>query len=124
MAELVNISVADRIAVLTIDNPKVNAISQQTMTALDAAVTRAINDAAVKVLILTGAGSFAFVAGADVTEIARITSGAHGAEMAAKGQAVLNRLEQSPKPVIAAINGPAVGVGATMTLPMSQETCS
>jgi len=116
MAELVKVAVEERVAVLTIDNPKVNALSRQTMEALDAALTAALANEAVKVLVITGAGTFAFIAGADVTEIAQIKNGAHGAEMASQGQAVINRIEQSPKPVIAAINGVCLGGGNELAM--------
>jgi len=116
MGQFINVTTEERIAVLTIDNPKVNALSHAVMEELDHALATAINDVENKVLIVTGGGSFAFVAGADVTEIAQITSGAQGAELAAKGQAVIHRLEQSPKPVIAAINGVCLGGGNELAM--------
>ena len=116
MAQCVKVATEDRVAVLTIDNPKVNALSQAVMRELDATLETVVNDSASKVIILTGGGSFAFIAGADVTEIAQITNGAQGAEMAAKGQAVIDKIEHSPKPVIAAINGICLGGGNELAM--------
>ena len=116
MSQYIKVTTEDRVTVLTIDNPKVNALSQAVMQELDAALDAAITDSASKVLIITGGGTFAFIAGADVTEIAQMTNGAHGAEMASKGQTVINRIEQSPKPVIAAINGVCLGGGNELAM--------
>ena len=116
MAQFVKVATEDRIAVITIDNPKVNALSQAVMQELDAELARVVQDPASKVIIITGGGSFAFIAGADVSEIAQIRSGSQGATMAAQGQAVIARIEQSPKPVIAAINGVCLGGGNELAM--------
>ena len=81
-------------------------------------------DASTRVIIITGEGDKAFVAGADIKEFTNFSK-EEGFTLAKKGQeSVFNIIENSIKPVIAAINGPAVGVGVTMTLPMDIRLAS
>src|SRR5882672_9067678 len=106
----------DRIARLTINRPeKLNALDRLTVEELDHAVAAAGRDPEVGVLILTGAGEKAFVAGADINELAS-QSPVEGAAYARAGQAVLSRLETLGKPSIAAINGYALGGGLELAL--------
>ena len=112
----VKVAVEDSIAVVTIDKPPVNALGMSVMDELGACFDAIKTDAAVKVVILTGGGSFAFVAGADVKEISQITSGAQGAELAAKGQTVLMKMQRLGKPIIAAINGVCLGGGNELAM--------
>jgi enoyl-CoA hydratase/carnithine racemase len=100
----VHVDVEDRIAVLTIDHPPVNAIDKATFNDLKAAFEQALADEAVKVIILTGAGT-SFVAGADIHELDAIANVEEAREFVEAGQAFFSRIERSPKPVIAAING-------------------
>jgi enoyl-CoA hydratase len=116
----------DGIARVTIHRPeKLNALDRMTMQELDDAVATARDDASVGVLIVTGAGDKAFVAGADINELARQTP-VEGAAFARFGQAVLDRLETLGKPSIAAINGFALGGGLELalacTLRLASET--
>jgi enoyl-CoA hydratase/carnithine racemase len=99
------------IAYVTVNRPKVlNALNHQTWADLRAAFEEAQGDAEVRGVILSGAGDKAFIAGADISELAHIT--AVDAERSSSfGQAVLNLIENLGKPVIAAINGFALGGG-------------
>jgi enoyl-CoA hydratase/carnithine racemase len=99
------------IACVTLNRPKVmNALSHATWEDLEAAFTDAGDDDAVRGVILTGAGDKAFIAGADISELAQVTA-VQAEQSSAYGQKVLNLIENLGKPVIAAINGFALGGG-------------
>src|SRR6201996_6619790 len=99
------------IAYVTLNRPKVlNALNQRTWEELKAAFEDARNDADVRGVILTGAGDKAFIAGADISEITQLT-GVEAEKSSAFGQEVLNLVENLGKPVIAAVNGFALGGG-------------
>ncbi|MBI3319134.1 MAG: enoyl-CoA hydratase [Candidatus Omnitrophica bacterium] len=109
----------DHILIVTIDRPPVNALSRQVMQELEQCLDGVKTDEAVKAVILTGGGSFAFVAGADIKEIAGLASGKEAGEVAANGQVVLRKLERLGKPVIAAINGVCLGGGNELAMACS-----
>src|SRR5687768_14292892 len=101
----------DGILIITIDRPKVlNALNAQTVDEIRRAFEAARTDDSVKVIILTGAGEKAFVAGADINELATMTP-ITGKEIAERGQRTFRAIEKFTKPVIAAINGFALGGG-------------
>ena len=103
-------------AVLTIARPdKLNALNRATIEELAKAMSAAADDEAVKAVVLTGAGEKAFVAGADIAEIARLDA-ASGREFALFGQGVYRAIETLPKPVIAAVNGFALGGGCELAM--------
>jgi len=113
--ETLALAVSDRIATITINRPdKLNALNQHTIDELSAAIDEARARADVAGVILTGAGR-AFVAGADIGELQ-----GHGAisakALAQRGQDVFRRFETSPKPVIAAVNGFALGGGCELAM--------
>src|ERR1035437_1058202 len=104
------------IAYVTVNRPKVlNALNMATMEELRAAFTDIQSDASIRVAILTGAGEKAFVAGADMGELAK-HAGVSGKEYPHRGQSVLVRIENLAKPVIACINGFALGGGCELAL--------
>jgi len=105
------------IAVLTINRPQqLNALNKQTLSEINAAFESLREDDAVKVVILTGSGEKAFVAGADIKEFAHF-SGEEGSELAKEGHmTVFNLIEEFPKPVIAAVNGFALGGGLELAM--------
>jgi len=104
------------IAVVTINRPTVlNALNTQTLDELRRVVLELGHDAGVRVVILTGAGEKAFVAGADINELA-VQTPTSGREHALTGQHVLDLIENLGKPVIAAINGYALGGGCELAM--------
>jgi enoyl-CoA hydratase len=106
----------DAIAFVTFNRPKVlNALNRQTIEELRDALLDAKNDDAVRVLILSGSGEKAFVAGADIGELAQQTP-VRGKEFSLFGQSVFHLLETMGKPSICAINGFALGGGCEMAL--------
>jgi enoyl-CoA hydratase len=108
--------VRDGIAFITINRPdKLNALNDQVMLELSHAVDRIATEAEIKGAILTGAGPKSFVAGADIGDLSR-QGPFDGKARAQRGQAVLRRLETCGKPVIAAINGFALGGGCELAM--------
>jgi enoyl-CoA hydratase len=104
------------VATLTINIPqRLNALNSQVLTELECVLYDLNLDATVKAVVLTGAGDKAFVAGADIKEMATMT--AHeGHQFGLKGQRVMMLLEKMTKPVIAAVNGYALGGGLELAL--------
>ena len=99
------------IAYVTLNRPKVlNALNTKTWHDLKAAFEDAQGDAAIRGVILTGAGDKAFIAGADISEITQLTA-VEAEKSSAFGQSVLDLIENLGKPVIAAVNGFALGGG-------------
>ncbi len=116
MSDLLKVETDDRIRILTIHRPdKLNALNAEVMSALDAALEEARGDDAVGVVIVTGSGEKSFIAGADIGELAKL-SPLEGREHSRKGQAIVGKLETLGKPVIAAINGYALGGGCELAL--------
>jgi enoyl-CoA hydratase len=104
------------VARITIQRPAVlNALNHKTMEELDDCLRHARGEEAVRALIVTGAGEKAFVAGADIHELAGHNA-VSGREFSLRGQAVFSRLERLGKPSIAAINGYALGGGCELAL--------
>ena len=92
----------DHVGAVTFNRPKLlNALNRQTMDELDVLLTEAHGDKDLRVLIFTGAGDKAFIAGADINELARLTP-TTGPETSLHGQAVLHKLETLGKPVVCA----------------------
>ena len=108
--------VRDGIAFVTINRPeKLNALNDTVVTELSHAAERIAAERAIRGVIITGAGTKAFVAGADIAELAR-QGPFDGKARALRGQAVLRRLETCGKPVVAAVNGFALGGGCELAL--------
>jgi len=106
----------DQIAYVTIDRPKVlNALNMATMGELRSLFADLKQDREVRVVILTGAGEKSFVAGADISELQR-NNPVEAKEYTHRGQAVLDQIENLGKPVIACINGFALGGGCELAM--------
>ncbi len=110
MSELVRYQVRDQVAVLTVDNPPVNALSPGVPEAIEAAVARAAQDDEVRAVVLIGAGS-TFIAGADIRFFETITTREASLDRSRAVHARLRNIEDCPKPLVAAIHGTALGGG-------------
>lgn len=114
--ETIIVETADGVATLTFNRPKaLNALNSVLLSELSDALDKFAEDEAVRVLILTGAGEKAFVAGADITELATFNT-LQAKQFAQKGQRIIAKLQDLAIPVIAAVNGYALGGGSEMAL--------
>jgi len=110
------VELRNRIGRITVNRPeKLNALNRATLEELDLAFRSLAVDAGVGAVILTGSGDKAFIAGADIKELSRL-SPVEGREFALFGQGVLHRIETLGKPVLAAVNGYALGGGCEIAL--------
>lgn len=113
--ELVNYYVTDGVAMLTLNDPPANTYSYEMMQQLDRAILNARMDDAVQVIVLTGKGDKFFCAGADIEMLSSVTP-TFKYYFCLHANETLNRLEQTPKLVIAAINGHCVGGGLEVAM--------
>lgn len=109
--------IQDGILTITINRPeKMNALNKDVINDLSDALDSALNDATVQSVIITGAGEKAFVAGADISEFKGLSK-EEGSALGKKGQdLVFDKIERSPKPVVAAVNGFALGGGCELAM--------
>lgn len=106
----------DGIATITINRPdKLNALNSKVLSELSEAIKTAESDRDVKAVILTGSGEKAFVAGADIKELSSLNR-EQGEKLAARGQTIFSAIENCGKPVIAVVNGYALGGGAELAM--------
>lgn len=114
--ENITLEVSEGVATLTVSRPsKLNALNEATLDEIERATVRVAEDADVRGVLVTGAGEKAFVAGADLEELSRKTA-ADGHLAARRGQSVFRAIETLGKPVVAAINGFALGGGLELAL--------
>jgi enoyl-CoA hydratase len=114
--ENIQLEIREGIAFLTLNRPKVlNALNAATLNELQSVIDSIKSDDSIRVAILTGSGEKAFAAGADIQELAQV-NGVEGRELALRGQAVLRAIETCGKPVIACVNGFALGGGCELAL--------
>lgn len=101
---------------ITINRPdKMNALNQEVMNDLNNVMDEVYKNAAIKSVIITGAGTKAFVAGADIAEFSGLSQ-QQGMALAKRGQDIFFKIENCPKPVIAAVNGFALGAGCELAM--------
>src|ERR1043166_3418870 len=110
MPALVHSQIDHAVAVLTIDNPPVNALSAAVWEGIDQGVARAAADPAVRAIVLIG-GASTFVAGADIHSFKALQTREMALARVAGSHAVLRRIEDTTKPIVAAIHGNALGGG-------------
>src|SRR5687768_400204 len=115
MAELIHYQVRDRVAVLTIDNPPVNAMGPGVLEGIEDSVARADRDPEVVAIVLIGAGS-TFIAGADIKIFGTLKTRQQSLARSEATHARLKRIEDSPKPLVAAIHGNALGGGLEVAM--------
>jgi enoyl-CoA hydratase len=102
--------------IITINRPdKLNALNKDVIADLGRVIDEVYNNAEIRSAIITGAGQKAFVAGADISEFTSL-SDEQGIELAKKGQQLFDKVENAPKPIIAAVNGFALGGGCELAL--------
>jgi enoyl-CoA hydratase len=117
MAETITLAVENGVALITLNRPSVlNALSSTVLRELAQALETIDADPAVRCAILTGAGEKAFAAGADIGELNALPSGTAGAVQAKRGQALTLQIERLRIPVIAAVNGFALGGGCELAM--------
>jgi len=127
--QYIRTEVEGRVALLTIDHPPVNSFNKQVIDELDAAIDSLLADDEAKAIVITGGGTNAFVAGADIPEIRQLLDSpaeGYGAarEFIERGQGLFLKIENSPKPIIAAINGFCLGGGLELAMSCHLRICS
>ncbi len=117
MYATITTELSEGIFTITINRPdKLNALNKDVITELGAAIDEAYSNPEIKSVLLTGAGEKAFVAGADISEFTELDAQG-GASLARRGQQeVFNKIENCPKPVVAAVNGFALGGGCELSM--------
>lgn len=113
--QFLQLEIADKIAVVSLNNPPVHSLKMPLLRELDIMLDELYQNSDVKVIIITGAGK-TFASGADIDEISQLTTHQQAKDMSAFGQKVFLKLESGPKPVIAAINGFCLGGGLELAM--------
>lgn len=115
MYQTLQTTLENNILIITVNRPdKLNAINATVMNELEQVVDEVYRNEEIKSAIITGAGPKAFIAGADITEFSGGKK--EGSELSRKGQLIFFKIEQSPKPFIAAVNGFALGAGCELAM--------
>jgi enoyl-CoA hydratase/carnithine racemase len=109
------LTISHHVARITLHNPPANVLNPSVLKELERVLSEVEQDEYIRAVIVTGSGRF-FCAGADINELAHLTTVHSGSEFAVRGQSLLNRIERLDKPVLAAINGTCVGGGLELAL--------
>ncbi|HEY7161222.1 MAG TPA: enoyl-CoA hydratase-related protein [Acidobacteriota bacterium] len=110
------VEIDNGICTITINRPdKLNALNKEVFNDLDAVIDDVYKNPDVRSVIITGAGNKAFVAGADISEFLELTN-SEATTLSARGHKVFDKIENSPKPIVAAVNGFALGGGCELAL--------
>jgi|SRR6516164_6350276 len=124
MYQTIRTESSGNIFIITINRPdKLNALNKTVIEELSQAVDEVYSSAEIRSAIITGAGSKAFVAGADISEFSGLTK-EQAAQTSRKGQDVFFKIENAPKPILAAVNGFALGGGCELALSCHFRLCS
>ncbi len=115
MSDYIAVVKEGRLALVTIDHPPVNALNSRVLEALEKCFDQLAVDGNIGAVVLTGAGEKAFVAGADIGEFTTLTAD-NGEQLSRRGQLIFQKIEDFPAPVIAAVNGFALGGGLELAL--------
>ena len=116
MYSAITTSIEKGIMLVTINRPdKLNALNKTVLDELNTVIDEVYSNAAIRSVIITGAGLKAFVAGADISEFQGLKH-SEGMELAQKGQDIFKKIEDSPKPIVAAVNGFALGGGCELAM--------
>jgi enoyl-CoA hydratase len=116
MYSAITTSIENAILLITINRPdKMNALNKTVLDELNSAIDEVYNNPAIRSAIITGSGQKAFVAGADISEFQGLKLD-EGMDLAHKGQNIFKKIEESPKPIIAAVNGFALGGGCELAM--------
>lgn len=116
MYKTLAVGIENGICVITITRPdKMNALNKDVISELNIIVDEIYNNVEIKSAIITGAGTKAFVAGADISEFTELNQ-QQASELAKRGQTVFDKIENSPKPIVGAVNGFALGGGCELAL--------
>ncbi|RYF91957.1 MAG: enoyl-CoA hydratase [Chitinophagaceae bacterium] len=122
--ETLQVSITDHVCLVTINRPdKLNALNKNVFNDLDKVLDEIKEDANIKSAIITGSGAKAFVAGADISEFANLTK-EDAMALSQRGQDVFFKIENSGKPIIAAVNGFALGGGCELAMACHFRLCS
>lgn len=114
--QFLNLTVEDKVCFVKINRPPVNALGMEILSEIDKAMDALQADPAVKVIVFASAVPNIFIAGVDLKEMAKLTTPDQILEVVKKGQGVFNKIENSKKPVIAAIQGICVGGGQELVM--------
>jgi enoyl-CoA hydratase len=114
----------NRILTITINRPeKLNALNRDVMTDIDAAINEVLINKDIRSAVITGSGEKAFIAGADIAEFQGL-SAEEGLALAKRGADIFSKIESCPKPIIAAINGFALGGGCELAMACHLRVCT